>query len=88
MWHTETHREQKEEANLNKNTKTDSSQEKKNATPKRQQITHIQNFRKATKPTREGKKKENREANKHRKMPKYRYQKPPLKKIKSKNKLY
>jgi hypothetical protein len=57
MWHTETHREQKEEANLNKNTKTDSSQEKKNATPKRQQIPHIQNFRKATKPTREGKKK-------------------------------
>jgi hypothetical protein len=34
------------------------------------------------------KKKENREANKHSKMPKYRYQKPPLKKIKSKNKLY
>jgi hypothetical protein len=28
MWHTETHREQKEEANLNKNTKTDSSQKK------------------------------------------------------------
>jgi hypothetical protein len=36
MWHTETHREQKEEANLNKNTKTDSSQKKKkNATPKK-----------------------------------------------------
>lgn len=39
MWHTETHRQQKEEANLNKNTKTDSSQKKK-ATPKRQQIAH------------------------------------------------
>jgi hypothetical protein len=31
MWHTETHREQKEEANLNKNTKTDSSPKKRHS---------------------------------------------------------
>lgn len=50
MWHTETHRQQKEEANLNKNTKTDSSQKKKPL--QKDSRSHIQNFRIATKPTR------------------------------------
>ncbi len=63
MWHTETHREQKEEANLNKNTKTDSSQKK--TADRTYKISEQQQNQPKKK-----KKKENREANKHRKMPK------------------